>query len=48
MQVLLAIELIIGVFFVIVFNLAQIARDLARLPYPASPDNDDDDETRET
>jgi hypothetical protein len=30
MQVLIAIELIVGVFFVIVFNLAEIARDLSR------------------
>ena len=48
MQVLLAIELIVGVFSVIVFNLARIAQDLSRRQYQASPDDDDDDETRET
>jgi len=48
MQVLIAIEAIVGVFFVSVFALAQIARDLSSHQYQLSPeDDDDDDETTE-
>jgi hypothetical protein len=47
MQVLIAIELIAGAFFVIVFALAQIARDLSSHQYQPSLEDDDDDETTE-
>jgi hypothetical protein len=47
MQVLIAIESIVGVFFVGVFALAQIARDLSRHQYQPSLDDDDDDEGTE-
>jgi hypothetical protein len=45
MQVLIAIELIVGVFFVIAFSLALIARDLSRHQYQPSTDDDDDETT---
>ena len=47
MQVLIAIELIVGVFLVIVFALAQIARDSLRYQHQPSPDDDDGDDTTE-
>jgi hypothetical protein len=45
MQVLIAIQLIIGVFFVVAFALADIARDLSRHQYLPSSDDDDDETT---
>lgn len=44
MNVLIAIELIIGVLFVMLFGVMEIARDLSQRSYQPSPDGDDDDE----
>ena len=38
MRLLIAIELIIGVLFVMLFGFAEIARDLSRGSYYSSPD----------
>jgi hypothetical protein len=45
MDVLIAIELIIGVLFVMLFGVVEIARDLSRRSYQPSLDGDDDDDT---
>jgi hypothetical protein len=44
MHVLIAIELIVGVLFVMLFGVAEIARDLSRRSYQPSLDGDDDDD----
>jgi hypothetical protein len=44
MYVLIAIELIVGVLFVMLFGVAEIARDLSRRAYQLSLDADDDDD----
>jgi hypothetical protein len=44
MDVLVAIELIVGVLFVMLFGVMEIARDLSRRSYQPSPDGDDDDD----
>jgi hypothetical protein len=44
MYVLIAIELIVGVLFVMLFGIAEIARDLSRHSCQSSPDGDDDDD----
>jgi hypothetical protein len=44
MDVLIAIELIIGVLFVMLFGVVEISRDLSRRSYQPSPDGDDDDD----
>jgi hypothetical protein len=44
MDVLIAIELIVGVLFVMLFGVVEIARDLSQRSYQPSPDGDDDDD----
>jgi hypothetical protein len=44
MYVLIAIELILGILFVMLFGVAEIARDLSRRSYHLSLDADDDDD----
>jgi hypothetical protein len=44
MHVLIAIEMIVGVLFVMLFVVAEISRDLSQRSYHASPDGDDDDD----
>jgi hypothetical protein len=44
MNVLIVIELIVGVLFVMLFGIAEIARDLSQHSYQPSPDGDDDDD----
>ena len=43
MNVLIVIELIVGVLFVILFGIVEIARDLSQRSYQPSLDADDDD-----
>jgi hypothetical protein len=42
MDVLIAIELIVGVLFVMLFGVVEISRDLSRRSYQPSSDGDDD------
>jgi hypothetical protein len=44
MRVLIVIELIVGLTFMIVFALADLARDLSRHSYPPPLDLDNEDE----
>jgi hypothetical protein len=44
MDVLVAIELIVGVLFVMLFCVVEISRELSRHSYQSSPDGDDDDD----
>jgi len=45
--IIVAIELIVGVVFVTVVSIAQLARDLSRGLYQPSDDENDNDDSRE-